>query len=140
MIKKLTKILLIVTLILCCNVVANARVKDNDWSKVIHAISYVESNWNPKAVSSCGRWVGYLQISKGMVQECNRILGKNKFTYQDRYDKNKSIEMFYIFQNKYNPNGDIELAIRMWNGGTGFSYRGTNRYYNAVMKKYNELI
>jgi hypothetical protein len=27
----------------------------------------------------------------------------------------------------------------MWNGGTGYSIKGTNGYYKKVMKKYNEF-
>lgn len=135
-----SRILITVVLLVSSNVAINAKVVNNDWSDVIKAISYVESRWNPKAVSSCGRWVGYLQISKGMVTTCNRIVGYKKYTFSDRYDKDKSIEMFYLFQNKYNPTGDIEKGIRMWNGGTGYTIKSTNGYYKKVMKKYNELI
>lgn len=134
-----SRILITVVLLLSSNVAINAKVVNNDWSDVIKAISYVESRWNPTAVSPCGRWVGYLQISKGMVTACNRIVGYKKYTFNDRYDKDKSIEMFYLFQNKYNPTGDIEKGIRMWNGGTGYTIKSTNGYYKKVMKKYNEF-
>lgn len=138
--KNLKKKLMTLILLLGSSMMMNAKIINNDWSDVIKAISYVESRCNPKAVSSCGRWVGYLQISKGLVTGCNRILGYKKYTFNDRYDKDKSIEMFYIFQNKYNPTGDIELGIRMWNGGPGYSKKKTNAYYNKVMKKYKEII
>lgn len=56
----------------------------------------------------------------------------------DRLNPTKSKEMFVLFQSKYNPTKDIEKAIRMWNGGPRYSVGKTNRYYNAVMKVYNE--
>lgn len=133
------KNILILILLLCTKIKINATIQNNDWSQVIEAISYIESRYNPNAVSPCGQWVGYLQISQVMVQECNRIVGYKKYNYSDRYNKEKSIEMFYLFQNYYNPQGNIEKGIRMWNGGPNFTYNGTNHYYKKVMKKYNEL-
>ena len=47
--------------------------------------------------------------------------------------------MFNIYQNKYNPSGDIETAIRIWNGGINYSIKKTNRYYTKIMKHYNAL-
>ena len=138
--RKKIKSILVTMLLLCSTLISKANIVNNDWSNVIEAISYVESRHNPRAVSKCGRWVGCLQISKGLVTACNRIVGYKKYTFNDRYSKEKSIEMFYLFQNKYNPTGSIEKGIRMWNGGTGYSVKGTNGYYKKVMKKYNEII
>ena len=138
--KKRFKSILVTMLLMCSTLFSNAKVINNDWSDVITAISYVESRHNPKAVSKCGRWVGCLQISKEMVTACNRIVGYKKFTFNDRYDKNKSAEMFCLFQGKYNPTGDIEKGIRMWNGGVRYKVKSTNKYYNKVIKKYNEII
>ena len=138
--KIISRILITVVLLLGSSFAMSANTVNNDWSQVIKAIGYVESRWNPKAVSPCGRWVGYLQISKEMVLCCNRIVGYQKYSFEDRFDKNKSIEMFYLFQNKYNPNGDIEKGIRMWNGGPRYKIQSTNGYYNKVMKKYTEII
>ena len=111
-----------------------------DWSKVIKAISYVESKHNPKAKN--GIYVGCLQIGPVMVKECNDILRKQnnpkRFTLNDRYNKDKSYEMFILFQSKYNPSGNIEKAIRMWNGGPKYSVGKTNGYYKKVMKALNK--
>lgn len=112
---------------------------EKKWHAVIEAISMVESTCNPKAVSSDGKYVGYLQISKILVRECNRILGKETYTYDDRYDKQKSIEMFIIYQERYNPEGNIEKAIRLWNSGDVNCMNrkaATNGYYNRVMRKF----
>lgn len=86
---------------------------------LMNAIIYIESRGNPKAHNKNGDCVGILQITKICVRECNRVLkmkGINKsYTYADRWDKEKSIEMFYLLQDFYNPEHDIKKAIRIWN-------------------------
>jgi len=110
------------------------------WSPVIEAIAQVESGGNPKAVSRDGKYVGYLQISTILVRECNRIVGTNRFTYNDRFNKNKSIEMFILFQEHYNSECNIEYAIRLWNSGDLKCMQrkaSTNNYYKRVMIHYD---
>lgn len=85
--------------------------------KVVKAIAQVESKNNERVVSANKVHVGLLQISKITVDECNKILGKKKYSYKDRYSREKSIEMFYIIQDKYNSSYNVEKAIRLWNGG-----------------------
>ena len=87
------------------------------WGAVIEAIAMVESEGNPKRVSRNGLYVGYLQISEILVRECNRIAGYKKYTYADRYDKQKSINMFIDYQEFHNKTGNMEKAIRLWNSG-----------------------
>ena len=110
-----------------------------NWMPIINAIAYVESGYNEKAVSPNGMYVGYLQIGKTMVQECNNILkakGQTKrYTYEDRKNKEKSIEMFILIQEKYNPERSTEKAIRLWNGGPGYTIKGTSGYFNKVIKR-----
>ena len=106
---------------------------------VINAIAQVESGGNPKAVSRSGTYVGLLQMAPICVRECNRIVGKNKFTYNDRLSREKSIEMFIIFQEHHNPEGNMEKAIRLWNSGDKNCMKNKNRtegYYRKVMSKY----
>ena len=142
--KKTIKFILLVI----CFIFSSANISAHDfkyweeykyWEELMNAISYVESNHNPKARN--GIYVGCLQIGPGMVNEVNNILKKEnnpkRYTLNDRYDPQKSREMFVIFQIKYNPNGNIERAIRMWNGGPRYSVSKTNRYYNAVIYAYN---
>jgi hypothetical protein len=99
------------------------------------AIIEVESEGNPKAVS--GNSVGAMQITPILVKDCNQILKKQKskkqYTMADRYSVSKSKEMFLIIQKYYNPENNIEKAIRMWNGGIKYSIRATNRYYKKVL-------
>ena len=139
------KILLFLVAVLI-TVALNAQTKQQlkKWMPVINAIAQVESGGNPKAVSKAGTYVGLLQIAPICVRECNRIVGKNKFTYKDRYSKEKSIEMFIVFQEYHNPEGDMEKAIRLWNSGDKNCMKNkskTEAYYRRVMSKYdfNEL-
>jgi len=105
-----------------------------NWNPVMDAIIQVESEGNPKAVS--GNSVGAMQITPILVKDCNEILKKQKskkqYTMADRYSVTKSKEMFLIIQKYYNPENNIEKAIRLWNGGIKYSVRATNRYYRKV--------
>jgi hypothetical protein len=114
--KKLTTFLVAVlmTVALQAQDIKNENIKEFKWNLVYEAISMVESGGNPKAVSPSGKYVGYLQISTGMVTTCNQIAGYKKFTNKDRYSKEKSIEMFIMFQEKYNPEHNVEKAFRLW--------------------------
>lgn len=110
--------------------------EDFDWAPVVDAIIHVESRGNASARN--GQYVGVLQISPGVVKACNQILKKNgsskRYSLNDRYSERKSREMFDIFMSEYNPRNNVEKAIRMWKGGTGYSVRATQRYYRTVMK------
>ena len=101
------------------------------------AIIQVESEGNPNAVS--GNSVGVMQITPILVKDCNDILTKQKskkrYTMADRYNVAKSKEMFLIIQKYYNPENNIEKAIRLWNGGVKYTTRATNRYYKKVLAK-----
>ena len=61
--------------------------------------------------------VGKLQEWPIMVKDVNRILGYNKYTLADRLDDKKSEEMFWIYQNHYNPEMDLDKMARIWCGG-----------------------
>ena len=106
-----------------------------DWNPVMDAIIQVESEGDPKAVS--GNSVGAMQITPILVKDCNDILKKQKskkrYTMADRYSVAKSKEMFLIIQKYYNPENNIEKAIRLWNGGVKYKTRATNRYYKKVL-------
>ena len=108
-----------------------------NWNPVMDAIIQVESEGNPKAVS--GNSVGVMQITPILVKDCNDILkklkSKKRYTMDDRYSVAKSKEMFLIIQKYYNPENNIEKAIRLWNGGINYSTRATNRYYKKVLAR-----
>lgn len=107
--------------------------------QVAQAIIQVESGGNPKAYNPVGNCAGIMQITPSCVKQCNIWLknakSKKRYTLQDRFNKTKSLEMFYMVQSHYNKGGDVERSIRVWNGGPGFTRRGTQKYYEKVMKK-----
>ena len=110
-----------------------------DWNPVMDAIIQVESDGNPRAVS--GNSVGVMQITPVLVKECNDILKKQKsnkrYTLDDRYSVEKSKEMFLLIQKYFNPENNVEKAIRSWNGGMKYSIRATNKYYKKVLARMN---
>ena len=108
-----------------------------DWNPVMDAIIQVESDGNPRAVS--GNSVGVMQITPVLVKECNNILQKLKsnkrYTLDDRYSVEKSKEMFLLIQKYFNPENNVEKAIRSWNGGIKYSVKATNKYYQKVLAR-----
>lgn len=111
------------------------------WNNLMESIGWVESRHNPNAVSKSGKYVGYLQIGPTLVQEVNNILKSKKidkqYSLHDRYNVQKSKEMFIIIQNKYNPNKSYRKAIDIWNCGLKGS--ASQAYYNKVMIKYDQI-
>ena len=111
-----------------------------NWDKLINAISKVESGGNTKAHNKNGDCAGVLQIVPILVKECNQILkskkSKKRYTLSDRYNAKKSKEMFVLLQEHFNPEHNIEKAIKCWNCGfyTKSWKSKSNEYYRKVMK------
>lgn len=103
-----------------------------DWDTFTKALIWVESKGDSKAVGSKDD-VGVLQITPILVEDCNRILKNEGFTLEDRLDSLKSVEMFNIIQDHYNPQLDYHLALKIWNGQAPLSY------HRKVMDKFNEI-
>ena len=120
----------------------SAQEEKFDWNPVMDAIIQVESKGNPKAHNKNGDCAGILQITPGLVKQCNTWLkakkSKKRYTLADRYNVKKSKEMFVMVQNYYNKSNNVEKAIRVWNGGPGYTLKGTNEYYRKVMKYYKK--
>ena len=108
-----------------------------DWEPVMKAIIQVESEGNTKAVR--GKSCGAMQITPILVAECNNILkgrnSKTRYTLRDRFDLEKSKEMFLLMQSEFNPGNNVEKAIRAWNGGNNYNKKRTQRYFEKVMKE-----
>lgn len=98
------------------------ELENTRWKKFIEALIYVESGGDPYAVGKTDD-AGILQITPIYVEEVNRILGKNTFTLEDRFNTKRSLEMFDIYQQYYNPDREIEKAIRLHNPGAGSWYK-----------------
>ena len=105
---------------------------DYDWELFTQALIWVENKGDSKAVGS-NNDVGVLQITPILLRDCNRILGYESFTLEDRLDSLRSVEMFNIIQDHYNPQHDYHLALKIWNGQAPLSY------HRKVMDKFNEI-
>ena len=109
--------------------------------EIISALMYVESNNNDSAYNASEDAVGILQIRQCMVDDVNRILRKQKspvrFTYEDRWCRYKSINMFKVYCRYYNLTTAEEIA-RCWNGGPrGINNPATVIYWEKVKNKIN---
>ena len=110
----------------------------NNTTHLLSAIMFVESSYNDSAYHKGEDAVGCLQIRKCMVDDVNRILKRQKsytrFTYDDRWLRHKSIEMFNIYCNHYGLTTAEEIS-RCWNGGPrGMNNPLTADYWRKVQK------
>lgn len=112
--------------------------------QLITAIIQVESRGNDSAVGDKhlvgAEAVGALQIRPIMVREVNRILklkrSEIRFNLKDRWDREKSIEMFQIWKEFHHEDDDFETIARNWNGGpNGYKNSRTERYWLKVEKE-----
>ena len=110
---------------------APALVADN----LVNAVIHVESRGDTLAHNIKEDAVGVLQIRPIMVKEVNRILRFDKYTLQDRWDKQKSIEMFNVIR-QHTPNPTNEKIARNWNGGpNGYRKNSTLKYWQKVQQQ-----
>ena len=103
---------------------------------LLSAIMFVESSNNDSAYHKGEDAVGCLQIRKCMVDDVNRILIINnsyqRFTYEDRWSRHMSVQMFDIYRKHYNLTTSEEVA-RCWNGGPrGMQKELTAGYWEKV--------
>lgn len=138
---KIAKGVILVAFLTVTNLEVSARnneAKAFDWGPLMDAITQVESEGDCRAVR--GKSCGAMQITPILVEDCNAILKKRgekkRFSLNDRFNIKKSREMFVLIMSHYNPSNSIERAIRLWNGGVNYTLKGTQRYYNKVMKLY----
>ena len=106
---------------------------------LMDAIMEVESSNNDSAYNASEDAVGCLQIRKCMVDDVNRILKRKKITYRysynDRWSRDKSMQMFDIYCKYYRLNTAEKIA-RCWNGGPrGMQNEMTVGYWERVMNK-----
>ena len=108
----------------------------NNTVHLLSAIMYVESSYNDSAYNSYEDAVGCLQIRKCMVDDVNRILRRQKselrFSYDDRWLRDKSIKIFDIYCKHYGLTTAEQIA-RCWNGGPrGMQNEMTAGYWKKV--------
>ena len=113
-------------------------------SDLVTALIHVESRGNDSAIGDRhlvgNEAVGALQIRPIMVREVNRILkiqkSNKRFKLSDRFNRNKTIEMFYVWKNFHHKDSDFETIARNWNGGPkGYKNPRTEKYWNKVQKE-----
>ena len=98
----------------------------SDWNKLILAISLTESHFNPDAKGKDGD-SGHLQLVPIYVAEVNRLYNTD-YTIEDAFDIGKSVEMFNLLQDHYNPSHDINAAIRYHNRSSAYKAKVVENY------------
>lgn len=110
---------------------------------LLFAMAFVESNCDPDAVSLNGRDVGILQISPIMVEDCNRIVGEERWSLEDRYDIAQSYEMAGTFWDHYCRGYSAEDKARCWNQGhTGWlrNPRASDHYWHKIKTRIKTIV
>ena len=116
--------------------IGEINVVGSKWDLLITKIGKVESSDGTDLIGDNGRAIGYLQMHTIMVDEINRILGSKTYSYEDRWDREKSIEMFNVYQSYYNPGQNHEIACRIWNGGPKARFNK----YKKITDKYVQKV
>jgi len=120
---------------------------------LIPPLIQVESGGDDRAIGDGGKAVGCLQLWKIYVDDVNRIdQYKTEFTYQDRYDRDKSIAMVKIFLAHYGKMKRVKPSDEdQWLRMLAAMHRGPQRYRdvkaarfrseyaNRVMDAYKEI-
>lgn len=126
--------------------IESAPIKIDTTFKLVEALIQVESLGNDSAVGDTHLGepsIGVLQLRPIMVREVNRILknqkSKIRYKLKDRFSRQKSIEMFYIWKNYHHPEGGFETIARNWNGGPrGYKNKRTEHYWAKVQLELNK--
>lgn len=144
MMRKIKTILMAIamTMVIPTTAFGQTEKEVKKWERVMNAIIAVESKGDPKAHNPVGDCAGILQITPILVKECNNLLKEKKstkrYTLGDRYNAKKSKEMFIFLQKHFNPELNVEKAIKQWNCGfytKDWKHKSIG-YYKKVMKHY----
>tara|TARA_R110002167_G_scaffold52480_1_gene151525 strand:- start:109 stop:681 length:573 start_codon:yes stop_codon:yes gene_type:complete len=118
---------------------------DIKWNgkSILSSIMFIESSYNDSAYNKNEDAVGCLQIRKCMVDDVNRILKRKgsykRYSYQDRWNRAESINMFNVYVDYYGLESAEEIA-RCWNGGPrGINNANTVGYWNKVKSELEEI-
>lgn len=130
-------------------VVSSKTQTEPTWDEFVSAVIYVESRGNDSAYNTKEDAAGCLQIRPIMVREVNRKLRKwnapIRYTLEDRWDREKSIEMFDIMAEQI-PCCEgqefmefAEVVARKWNGGgRGHLKESTLIYWERIKNQLNK--
>ena len=107
----------------------------------LFAIIDYESKWGEHTFNKAENAAGHIQIRPMVVLDVNRYFNTN-YTLQDRFDLDKSIEIFWKYQHMWKGNTPESLS-RIWNGGPKGMYKfATLDYWKQIqkrIKKYEHL-
>ena len=129
---------LFVALFLCIS----AKSAEPD-ARLLNALVWVESSRNANAVGDNGKAIGLLQLHKIYVDDVNRILGVKKYSYADRWNPQKSVEMTVVYLKHYGhryerltgKKASYEVLAKIHNGGpNGWEKIKTNKYWYKVQR------
>ena len=124
-------------LIACAFLSLGAGTADR-YARLLPAIEHVESSGRADAVGDGGKAVGILQIHPIMVADCNRIVGEERWTLDDRKCPDESRAMFRTYSDHYSAGKNDEHVARSWNGGPkGPQKTATEAYWKRVQKAMN---
>ena len=101
--------------------------------------SAIEKTESANGIAGKNGEAGVYQIRTIYVDDVNRIIGRNAYSYNDRFDKELSEQMMMIYINHYCTEKRIgrkpvwEDIARIHNGGpTGFRKNSTKEYWRKV--------
>lgn len=110
----------------------------SDWDVFYEALTWVESRWDSTAVNPRSGAIGMMQCmpsgTGGFLDECNRILGYEKYVNEDLIFPAVQREIFEVVNERHNPNKSVSRAISLHNSKAKPSYK------TAILKKYDELL
>ena len=118
----------------------NPLLKIDYEDSLMNAMIFVESRNKDSVIGDNGKAIGILQMHKIAVRSVNKILKKNdidlEYSYDDRYSRQKTIEMYWIWRNAKHDSSNYETIARSWNGGPrGPKKTATIHYWNKVEKE-----
>jgi len=108
--------------------------------KLIPILCQIESGNYHMAVGDNGEAIGVLQIHKCVVDDVNRVYGKN-FSYDDRMyvSASKLICLLYIgywgrkYYENYGKEPTMETYAKIWNAGPrGYEKQKAEKYWEKV--------
>lgn len=115
----------------------------NELQLALDASHIIESDSGKYLISPDGKSMGPLHIQKQAVDDVNRILGYQAFSYDDRMSWEKSCQIFEVYLNYYgqryikqtSKQPTAEVYVRMWNGGPdGWKSKSTENHWQKAEK------
>lgn len=108
--------------------------------RILNAIKIVESQ-NGKYLEGKNGEMGPYQMKKIVIDDVNRILGRNVYKYNDAYNEQKARKICWFYMEYWSRKAGYyneEAMVRIWNGGPkGYKKESTLKYWEKVRKVLN---